>query len=324
MITEVDYNRRGPLLEELAEMSDSSKRSARLFEVILDIRDIVEGLYTNLQDVSKLEDELDSGLDQQELRIISEGVQIGLRRGLDQNPYGRDAVNQVFIALYENLIQELESRTLDEVVDYSRGGNMNGDIVKVVKQLNIYNVFSSWVNYNTRSIENLDEDGMSAATNQFRELKKSSRGFVRGFRRLLRRSNNVDSAYKQFSENNNWETYNDMISVVKSTIKDCGKILQDSISQLDDNGMSIMRRFAEVIMLNAEYISLNMGYEILHNEVAKKTMPDPEGFRSQLVRTASIPGNNIYLMMPDDKITEIDSSIKKLIPERREFYLGPK
>lgn len=326
MVQEIDYSKKGILLEELAQMGESSERRARLFEVVSDIRGIIAGLYTSQQGVVKLEDELEGyeSLDQQELEIISRGVQSGLRRGLDQHSsYDRDTVNQVFIGLYRHLIRELKDRTIDGVIDYSRRDNMDRDLAKVVRSLNIYHVLSSWVTHNSRSIEGLDQDEEQQATNQFRDLKKSARGFVHSFRRLLRRSYNIDDAYKQFSINKNLETYNDMRNVVEGTIRDCKKMVSDSNSQVELGGLGIIRTFAEVVMLNAEYYFLQMGYEMLHDEAARGTIPNQERFQSDLKRDAFDSSKIRYLnIMPNDGIV-IFPSVKELAPEVRAFYQSP-
>lgn len=329
MASAIDFNRRGLLLEELVKIKEPSERERRLFEVIGDIRGIVAAQYANEQGLEKLEDQLDNyeSFDREELQIISRGVKSELMRGLDRNPsYSRDTVNEVFIALYKNLILGLKDKRLDEVVDYSRRDNTGTGLSKLVRQLNIYYVLSSWVTDNKRSIGDLDQKGEEQATQQFRDLKKSARGFVRGFRRLLRRSYNVESAYGLFSSNRNLETYEDARSVVEGTIRDCKKIVSDSNSNVESNGIALIRKFAEITMLNAEYYFLQMGYEMLHDKTAMPNIPDVEKFTSDLRRDAFDTSKIRYLsMMPNGSVT-IFPEVNKLSPEVREFYqtLKPK
>ena len=321
----VDYNRKGSLLEELAGLKEPAERKTRLFDVIADIRSIVARNYTNMPGaygVEKLEDQLDNheSFDREELGIISLGVKDELGRGLDQHPlYNRDSINQVFIALYWDLIGELRKSTLDGIVDYSMVDNTNRELSKVIRQLRIYDVLSTWVTDNKRHIVGLAQNEVEQATRQFEDLKKSARGFVRGFRRLLRRSYNIDASYNLFAKKN-WETYEDVVSVVEATIKDCKRIIKANNSKVEGNGIALMRRFAEVISLNAEYYFLQMGYEMLNDDAARHTIPDIERFQNDLIRDAFNPLKIRYLSVMPNYGVIIFPEVKRLAPEVREFY----
>ena len=284
MVTSVDYNRKGTLLDKFAEM-DASESKARLFETIGGIRGIIEGFYSNTKGLEKLEYELANyeRLWKDELVIISSGVKDELTRALEQHPdYNIDTVNQVFIGLYRHLTSSLDKLTLDEVVDYDKieADNMNRELADTVDLINIYHVLSSWSTMDERHIDGLNEKQRGEATKQFREFKKSARGFMHSFRSLLRQSYNIESAYDLFTNNKSFETYKSAEKTIWLTIEGSRKIL------LKEGSSDIIRTFSEAIELNAQRYLLMMGYEILNDAAAINTIPNPERFRDELVKNA--------------------------------------
>lgn len=326
MAKDVDYNRKGTLLEELAGI-EPLERKARLFETIEGLREIIAGSYSDTKSLEKLEYELANyeRLWKDELVIISRGVKDELKESLEQHPdYDVDTVNQLFIGLYIDLIRRLDGAALNDVVDYDRVDNMNVELVEIVDSINIYHVLSEWVTLNERYIDGLNENESAEASKQFRDLKNSARNFMHGFRSLLRQSYNIESAYDQFASNKDWETYKSSERVIEGTREDFGEIV--SSSKVKGNGTDIIRRLALVIEMNAQSYFLEMGYEILHDSGARQTIPDPKKFEDELLKTALDTSKTTYLSIMPPGSSTIDHSIRKLPSEVRAFYdqAGPK
>jgi len=320
MATNVDYNRKGALLEELVEM-EPQERKARLFETVEGIREIIAGSYSDTKSLEKLEYELANyeSLWKDELGIISRGVKDELNKSLERHPdYDIDTINQVFIGLYRELIGRLDGAALNDVVDYDRVDNMNVELVEIVDSINIYHVLSEWVTLNERYIDGLNEHERSEASKQFRDLKNSARNFMHGFRSLLRQSYNIESAYEQFTANKNWETYKSGEKVIEGTREDCREIVSNS--KVKGNGTDIIRRLALVIEMNAQSYFLEMGYEMLHDGDARQTIPNPKKFEDELLKTALDTSKTTYLSIMPAGSSTIDHSIRKLPGEVRAFY----
>ena len=323
MATLVDYNRKGTLLDKFAEM-DASESKARLFETIVGIRGIIEGFYSNTKSLEKLEYELANyeRLWKDELVIISSGVKDELTRALEQHPdYNIDTVNQVFIGLYRHLTSSLDKLTLDEVVDYDKieADNMNTELADTVDLINIYHVLSSWSTMDERHIDGLNEKQSGEATKQFREFKKSARGFMHSFRSLLRQSYNIESAYDMFTNNKSFETYKSAENTIGDTIEDRRKKLSNSNSTVKGGGSDIIRTFSEAIELNAQRYLLMMGYEILNDAAAINTIPNPERFRDELVKNAFDTSKiRYFIVMP--YTSETNKSVINLPSDIWRFY----
>lgn len=318
MDQEIDYNRKGGLLEELARIDDPLERKSRLFEVIKDIEGILAIHYADGQKgVEKLEHRLAlrTSFSKEELEIFSRGVQEPLKLGLDGlEGYDRDTVNQVFIALYGHLVNEVKTRLLDNIVDHSRYDDTNAELADLMDQINIYHVYSTWVNENKRVVEGSNQSDMERASKQFRDLKKSAVGFMGAFKSLLWQDNNIVSAYALFNGSRTLENYDSAREVIEETISDCEEIVSQSNSNIKGNGGGTITKFARDIQLNAEYYFLKMGYDMLHDGDARKKLHDPEQFEQDLMTKAR---KMIYF--PVTKLHDVPSVIQ-LSDEERAFY----
>jgi len=317
MVTEIDYNRNGPLLEELAAIEEPSERRERLFEVVKGIQGILVPHYVEgITGVEKLEHRLTqrTSFTGKDLEILSRGVQVPLERGLDDlEGYNRDTLNEVFIALYGHLLNEIETRHLDYIVDHSREDDTNSELVELMDQINVYHVYSEWVNENKRVIEGSNQGDIERASKQFRDLKKSAVGFMSAFRSLLWQDNNIVSIYALFDDSKTLENYNASVEVLDGTIDDCEAIVSSS-SNIRDNGWAAVTQLASTIKLNAEYYFLKMGYTMLHDNNAKEQLQDPEQFKQDLMSRAK---SMRYLYVIG--LNEIPSALK-LSTEEQAFY----
>ena len=320
----IDYNRKGELLEELEGIVDAEERKSRLLGVIEGIEGILVPRYADgLKGVKKLEHRLTqrTSFTREALEIFSRGVQNPLQRGLDGSEgYNRDTMNQVFIALYGHLVNEVVTRPLYDIVDHDRDDDTNAELAELMNQINIYHVYSTWVNKNERSIEGLYQQEREKASKQFRDLKKSAVGFMSAFRSLLWQDNNIVSVYALFDGSKTLENYDASVEVLDETITDCEAIVSSS-SSIRSNGWSAVIKLASTIRLNAEYYFLKMGYTMLHDINAKEQLQDPEQFKQDVMNRAK---SMRYLNVLG--LNEIPSALQ-LSTEERAFYeveLNPK
>ena len=314
----VDYNRKGSLLEELAGLKEPAERKTRLFEVIDGIESILATQYADgLNGVIKLEQRLAQRMSftKKDLEILSRGVKEPLQRGLDDlEGYNRDIVNEVFIVLYGLLVDEIKTRPLDGIVDHSRQDDANAELAELMYQIEIYHVYSTWVNQNIRPIKGLDQQERDKASKQFRDLKKSAVGFMSAFRSLLWQDNNIASVYALFGGSKTLENYNTAVDVLDRTIADCEEIVLQSSSSIGGNGWSAMTKLTHTIRLNAEYHFLKMSYSMLHDDNAMKQLQDTEQFKQSVMDRAK---NMRYLHVL--RVNEIPTALR-LSSEVREFY----
>ncbi|MCH8004465.1 MAG: hypothetical protein IH934_07605 [Nanoarchaeota archaeon] len=287
MATTVDYNQRGSLLEELAAIDDLSEHRGRLFEVIDGIRDILVPEYADgLIGVKKLEQRLTlrSSFTKEALELFSRGVQVPLQRGLDDlEEYSRDTVNEVFIALYGQLVNEINGRQLYDIVNHDRYDDTNVELGELMNQIEIYHTYSTWVNQNERVIEGLNQQDGERASKQFRDLKKSVGGIMSAFKILIWQDNNIESAYAGFNVNKTLENYDSARDVVEGTISDCNKLISQNGSSVKGNGWAAIIKFASTIQFNAEYYILKMGYDVYHDNTMRGNLQYPEQFKQDLM-----------------------------------------
>lgn len=325
----INYNQKGALLEELARIQVSREQKIRLFQVIEDIKYIVHSTYPDPESGDYLENRLAhyEGLHKNELLDISKGIKDRLRIKLEQHSiYNPDTINQVFIALYDLLTRTVNGRDLSDIVEYRKDSpiyadSMNAEIIEIVRWTNIYRELSTWVTESKRVIEGLNQNESSIATKQFNQLKKYSAEFIRSLRSLLRKNYNIQSSYESFIINRSWEGYKLAIEVIENTMLDCVTIAQQS-SKIKSNGNEAITKFTNIIHLNSQYYFLQMGYEMLTNNSARSSIPNPKKFQVELLGIAFNPEKITYFStMPNGRIV-IDSSVKRLSPEVRQFYDG--
>jgi len=286
----LEYNQIGPLFEELAAIEELPERRGRLFEVIDGIRDILVPEYANgLVGVKKLEHRLTlrSSFNKEALELFSRGVQVPLQRGLDNlEGYTRDTVNEVFIALYGHLVDEIATRKLVDIVNHDRYDDTNVELGELMDQINIYHVYSTWVNQNERVIVGLNQQEGKIASSQFRDSKKSVVSFMSVFKSFIWQDNNIVTAYDLFDGNKTWENYESARKVVVATIGDCDTIVTENKSSIQGSDLAAIKAFASTIQLNAEYYFLKMGYDVYQDNNIISNLQDPEQFKQDLLDRA--------------------------------------
>ena len=314
MVTFVEYNRRGSLLEELAEIDDLSEHRSRLFEVIGGIRDILVPEYSDgIIGVKKLEHRLAlrTSYTSEALEIFSRGVKVPLQRELNQlDEYSLDTVNEVFVGLYNQLINEINSRPLYGLVDHNRFDHTNTDLVELMDQLEIFNSYSTWVNQNERVFPGLDQHEREKASKQFRDLKKSASDFKNSFNILMYQDNNIGSSYSSFNVNKSQDNYESTRDVVEKTIEDCNRIVSKNGSHIRGKSWEATIKLASNIKANAEFYLLKMGFDMYR----EGNMENPEIFKQDLMDRA------VKMRYLHDASIITNPSILQLSANERNFY----